>query len=189
MRYVPSSAWVSVHNIPKFDPNSTTRNLAVLTRTFLSYFLAGAILSLHYESLYKRCGSVAVPVVYGHHSRGKSNFMKIALGVCGNLEKGLTTYLSPSSSRTRIAGSLPFAYDDPSASEAKFKQMIIECFGGASVENARHQMVAHCVPLISANVFIIDKLTMDEPQYVVDVKLLLTLHILSYVRATLRLEC
>lgn len=40
--------------------------------TFHSHFLhfsAGAILSLHYESVYKRCGSVAVPVVYGRHSR------------------------------------------------------------------------------------------------------------------------
>ncbi len=33
------------------------------------------------------------PVVYGRHSRGMSNFINIALAVCGNLEKGLTTYI------------------------------------------------------------------------------------------------
>ena len=119
---------------------------------------------MHYESVHKRCGTVAVPVVYGRHSRGKSNFIKIALAVCGNLEKGLVTFLSASSSRTKMGGSLPFAYDDPSSSEMKFKQMLIEAFGGASVENARHQVVAHCVPLITANECIIDKLNADEPR-------------------------
>ena len=128
------------------------------------YTSAGAILSLHYESGFKRCGSVAVPVVYGRHSQGKSNFVKIALAVCGNLEKGLATYLSTSSTRAKMRGSLPFAYDDPSTNEVKFKQMIIEAFGGASVENARQQMRARCVPLITANEFIIDKLTADEPR-------------------------
>ena len=55
----------------------------------------------------------------------------------GNLEKGVATYLSASSTRTKMGASLPFAYDDPSNSEAKFKRMIIEAFGGASVEHAR----------------------------------------------------
>ena len=119
---------------------------------------------MHYESVYKRCGSVAIPVVYGRHSRGKSNFVKIALAVCGNLEKGLATYLSASSTRTKLEGSLPFAIDDPSNSEGKFKQMIIEAFGGASVENARRQLIARCVPLITANEFIVDKLSADEPR-------------------------
>ena len=68
--------------------------------------------------------------------------MKIALAVCGNLEKGVATYLSVSSTRTKMGASLLFAYDDPSNSEAKFKQMIIETFGGASVEHARQQMTA-----------------------------------------------
>jgi len=44
------------------------------------------------------------------------------------------------------------------------KQMIIEALGGASVENARQQMTARCVPLITANEFIIDKLTADVPR-------------------------
>ena len=107
---------------------------------------------------------MAVPVVYGRHSRGKSNFVKIALAVCGNLEKGLATYLSASSTWTKLGGSVPFAYNDPSNSEVKFKQMIIEAFGGASVEHARKQLTARCVPLITANDFVVDKLSADEPR-------------------------
>ena len=103
-------------------------------------------------------------MVYGRHSRGKSNFVKIALAVCGNLETGLATYLSASSTWTKLGGSLPFAIDNPSNSEGKFKQMIIEAFGGASVENTRRQLIAQCVPLITANEFIVDKLSADEPR-------------------------
>ena len=98
-------------------------------------------------------------MVYGRHSRGESNFVKIALAVCGNQETGLTTYLSASSTQTKLGGSVPFAYDVPSNSEVKFKQMIIEAFGGASVEHARKQLTARCVPLITANDFIVDKLS------------------------------
>ena len=76
----------------------------------------------------------------------------------------MTTYLSSSSTRTKMGGSLPFAYDDPSNSEMKFKQMIIEAFGGAGVEDARKQITARCVPLITANEFIMDKLSADEPR-------------------------
>ena len=92
-------------------------------------------------------------------------FLKIALAVCGNLEKGLTTFLTESSSRFKMGGSLPFAYDDPSNSEVKFKQMLIEAFGCGSIENVRSQLCARCVPLISANEFILDRLTADEPRY------------------------
>ena len=156
---------MSVFVSPRFICSLCTES-SVVTQSHFLHFSAGAILSLHYESVYKRCGSVAVPVVYGRHSRGKSNFVKIALAVCGNLEKGLATYLSASSTRTKLGGSLPFAYDDPSNSEVKFKQMIIEAFGGASVENARKQLSARCVPIITANEFIVDKLAADEPRYV-----------------------
>ena len=93
---------------------------------------------------------------------GKANFVKIALAVCGKLEKGLATYLSASSTRTKLGGSVPFAYDVPSNSEVKFKQMIIEAFGGASVEHARKQLTAQCIPLITANDIIVDKLSADE---------------------------
>lgn len=66
-----------------------------------------------------------------------------------------------------MGGSLPFAYDDPSNSEVKFKQMLIEAFGGGSMENSRSQISARCVPLISANEFILDRLTADEPRYTI----------------------
>ena len=122
---------------------------------------------MFYESIHRRCGSVAVPVVYGRHSRGKTIFLKVSLAVCGNLEKGLISFLTESSSRFKMGGSLPFAYDDPSNSEVKFKQMLIEAFGGGSMENSRSQISARCVPLISANEFILDRLTADEPRYTI----------------------
>ena len=109
------------------------------------FWICGAILSMFYESIHRRCGSVAVPVVYGRHSRGKTIFLKIALAVCGNLEKGLLSFLTESSSHFKMGESLPFAYDDPNNSEIKFKQMLIEAFGGGSIENSRLQMSARCV--------------------------------------------
>ena len=106
---------------------------------------------------------MAVPVVYMVTT--VAIFFKIALAVCGNLEKGLTSFLTESSSRFKMGGSLPFAYDDPSNSEVKFKQMLIEALGCGSIENARSQLCARCVPLISAYEFILDRLTADEPRY------------------------
>jgi len=42
--------------------------------------------------------------------------------------------------------------------------MILEAFGGASVENARRQLTARCVPLITANEVTVDELSADEPR-------------------------
>ena len=130
----------------------------------ISYYPAGAIESMFYEPVLKRCQSVAIPIVYGRTSKGKSNLLKICLSVCNNLERGFTTHLTESSSRQKLSGSLPFVYDDPSSSEMKFKQMLVECFGGALMENARESVSARCVPLISANFDIIEKLTADVPR-------------------------
>ena len=46
-----------------------------------------------------------------------------------------------------------------------FKQMLIEPFGGDSIENSC--MITICAPLISANHFILDRLTADEPRYII----------------------
>ena len=35
------------------------------------------------------------------------------------------------------------------------------------MENSRSQISARCVPLISANEFILDRLTADEPRYTI----------------------
>ena len=129
--------------------------------------LAAAILSMFYGDVHKRCGSVAISVVYGPISKGKSNLLRIALAVCNNYEKGFISHLTESSTRQKIGGSLPFVYDDPSTNYAsKLKQMIVEAFGGGVLENRKEQVSAQCVPLISANLDVVDKLTVDVPRYV-----------------------
>ena len=131
----------------------------------LPYFTAAAILSLFYHEVHRRCGSVAIAIVYGSVSKGKSNLLKISLAVCNNMEKGFISHLTESSSRQKIGGSLPFVYDDPSVNSAtKLKQMIIEAYGGGVMENRKEQLAAQCAPLISANLDVVDKLTADVPR-------------------------
>ena len=76
-------------------------------------YAAEVIISLFYDSIQKRCGSVAVCIAYGHVSGGKSLSVKMALAVCANLEKGYVTYISESSGRKKLGSGLPFAIDDP----------------------------------------------------------------------------
>ena len=42
--------------------------------------------------------------------------------------------------------------------------MIIEAYGGGVMENRKEQLAAQCVPLISANLDVVDKLTADVPR-------------------------
>ena len=126
--------------------------------------IGGATLSLFYESIQKRCGSVAIPIVFGNISTGKSNMLRMAVAMCNNLERGFTSHSTESSGRHKLGGSLPFVYDDPSNCETKFKQLLVEAFGGATMENQRENISAHCVPIISANTDVIDKLTAAVPR-------------------------
>ena len=107
---------------------------------------------------------MAIPVVFGKVSAGKSNMLRMALAMCNNLDRGFITHLTESSGRHKLAGSLPFVYDDPSNCETKFKQLLVEAYGGASMENQRENISAHCVPIISANMDVIDKLTAAVPR-------------------------
>ena len=131
-------------------------------RPFL--LVAEAIISLFYEGIQKRCGSVAVCIAYGHVSGGKSNAVKMALALCANLERGYLTYISESSGRKKLGCGLPFAIDDPTKSHEKFKEMLIQAFGGATMENEKGVVVPKCVPLVTANQFIVDALTSDDPR-------------------------
>ena len=81
-----------------------------------------------------------------------------------NLEKGYVTYISESSGRKKLGSGLPFAIDDPSKNQDKFKEMLILAFGGATLENEKGIISTKCVPLITANQFIIDALTSDDPR-------------------------
>ena len=107
---------------------------------------------------------MAVCIAYGHVSGGKSNSVKMAVAVCANLEKGYVTYISESSGRKKLGSGLPFAIDDPSKSQDKFKEMLIQTYGGATMENEKGVITPKCVPLITANEFIIDALTSDDPR-------------------------
>ena len=42
--------------------------------------------------------------------------------------------------------------------------MIIEAYGGGVMENHKEKLAAQCVPLISANLDVVDKLTADVPR-------------------------
>ena len=125
------------------------------------------MVSLFYESIQKRCGNVAICIAYGPASGGKSNAVKVALSVCGNLDSGYVTYLSESSARKKLGSALPFVYDDPNSTEDKFKRMLITAVGGAAQENQRGRITPRCVPLVTANQFIVDNLTEDDPRWVV----------------------
>lgn len=122
------------------------------------------MLSLFYEGIQKRCGSVAISIAYGPASGGKTNAVKVAVAACGNTENGVVAYLSESLARKRLGSSLPFSYDDPSSTEDKFKRMLITAFGGAGQENHQGRISPRCVPLVTANQFIIDALTEDDPR-------------------------
>ena len=127
-------------------------------------FTAGAIISLFYESLQMRCGSVAITIVYGPVRGGKTNLVKLSLAMCANTD-GVVAYLSESSARKKLGSSLPFAFDDPNQSEEKYKSMLIQGFGGASLENDAEKITPRCVPLITANDHIVDALTDNHARY------------------------
>lgn len=131
----------------------------------LSLLIGSAVLSLFYESMLKLCGSVAVHMAFGEVSRGKSNAVKIALAACCNFPKGYETFLTDSSARRHLSGALPFAYDDPS-NEAVLKQLLINAFGGAEMSNDRNQFRARCVPLVTANDYVVDNIAAAEQRYI-----------------------
>ena len=104
---------------------------------------------------------MAITIVYGPVSGGKTNLVKLSLAMCANTD-GVVTYISESSARKKIGLSLPFAFDDPNQSEDKFKSMLIQAFGGASLENDVEKITPRCIPIITANDHIINALTDDH---------------------------
>ena len=121
-----------------------------------------AIISMHYEGIQKRVGSVGVHVAVGAISRGKSNCAKVALAMTGNYPKGYAIYLTDS---RLVPGALAFVYDDPST-DAVLKPLLMNSFGGAEMSTQRHQFVARCSPIITANEFVIDGLAKADARYI-----------------------
>ena len=124
-----------------------------------------AIISMHYEGIQKRVGSVGVHVAVGAISRGKSNCAKVALAVTGNYPKGYAIYLMDSMARSYLSGALGFVYDDPST-DAVLKPLLMNSFGGAEMSTQRHQFVARCSPIITANEFVIDGPAKADARYI-----------------------
>ena len=125
------------------------------------YIIAGAsIISLFYESMQKRLGSVGIHIAYGGISRGKTTAAKIALAVCCNLQKGYTISLSESLARRYLRGAVPYVYDDPSDDNV-VKDLLMNAFGGAGMGTAREQLSARSSPIVTANEFLIDDLSHD----------------------------
>ena len=96
-------------------------------------------------------------MAYGGISHGKTNALKIALAASANFPAGYTTYLSESTSRHYLASAMPFGYDDPSNADVLWQLLINAIMGH------EHGMLrAHCVPLITANQFIVNTLIEAE---------------------------
>ena len=120
-----------------------------------------AIISMHYPTVMRRCGSVGIPLAFGPISRGKTIMAKLAVAMCGNYPKGYTCYLSPSMARSHLSGGLPFIFDDPD-NDFVIKSLLTNAFGGAEMGTQRSQFSARCTPLVTVNEYIIDQLMLQD---------------------------
>ena len=85
----------------------------------------------------------------------------MALAMCVNLEKDMShTFQKALEGRSLEV----FAIDDPSKNWDKFKEMLILALEGATLENEKGSISTKCVPLITANQFIIDALKSEDPR-------------------------
>ena len=126
--------------------------------TLLFLHVGAGIISLRYEAIQARCGSVGIAVASSSISRGKSICAKIAIATCGNYPKGCTGYLSESMARSHLSGALPFLYDDPST-DAVLKPLLMHSFGGQEMGTRRAQFSARCSPLVTCNEFVMEALS------------------------------
>ena len=122
-------------------------------------FIGAGVISLFYESMQRRFGSVGIHVAFGPISRGKSNATKIALAACCSYPKGYTSDLSDS--LARLQGAIPFVYDDHS-NEKLIKDLLMNAFGGAEMGTSRGQSAARCAPIVTANNFVVKDLSQDN---------------------------
>lgn len=130
----------------------------------LNYPAAGTI-SMHYESMLARCGSVGIAVATSSISRGKTNCAKLAVGMCGNYPKGCMGYLTDSMARGHLSGALPFLYDDPST-DSVLKPLLMNSFGGTEIGTRRAHFSARCCPVVTCNEFVIESLSKADDRLV-----------------------
>ncbi|SMN00754.1 hypothetical protein SPONL_1543 [uncultured Candidatus Thioglobus sp.] len=121
-----------------------------------------AMMSMQYEPMVSRYGSLPIAVASSSISRGKSNCGKVAIAACGNYPKGYTCYLTDSMARGHLSGGVPFLYDDPSM-DSVLKPLLMHSFGGGEMGTRKIQFSARCTPIVTCNEFVIEKLaTADE---------------------------
>ena len=114
-----------------------------------------------HSTILKRFGSLAMHVAVGGISRGKSLCAKLAIASAGNYPSGYCIHLTESKARSHLSGALPFLYDDPSKIDV-LKPLLMNSFGGAKMSSKREDLVARCVPLVTANEHVLDSLSKED---------------------------
>ena len=143
----------------------TTYMHLLYCNTCTQTYTGAGIVSMHYESIIARCGSVGIPVATSGISRGKTNCAKLTVAMCGNYPKGCAGFLTDSMARGFLGGALPFLYDDPS-SDTVLKPLLMNSFGGTEIGTRRAQFSARCSPLVTCNEFVIESLSRADDRLV-----------------------
>lgn len=119
------------------------------------------MLSMMHSTILKRFGSLAMHVAVGGISRGKSLCAKVAIACVGNYPSGYCIHLTESKARSHLSGALPFLYDDLSKVDV-LKPLLMNAFGGAKMSTRREDLVARCVPLVTANEHVLESLYKED---------------------------
>ena len=100
-------------------------------------------------------------VAVGGISRGKSLSAKLAVAAGGNHPTGYFIHLTGSKARLHLSGALPFLYDDPSKIHM-MKPLLMNLFGATKMSTKCEDLVARCVPLLTANDHVLDSLSIEN---------------------------
>jgi hypothetical protein len=120
-------------------------------------------MGIFYEELLLQFDSLPLPIAYGPPNRGKSKAAKLCVAACGNT-KGVYTEITLAVCRNLLSQPTPFVYDDPS-DPFLLKELLISAFGGSEA-GTRHLLDhSRTIPLITANNFIVEKVSQEEERY------------------------
>ena len=117
-------------------------------------------MGIFYEELINKFDSLPLPIAYGPPNSGKSKAAKLAVAACGN-SKGVYTEITSAVGRKLLAQPTPFVYDDPN-DPSLLKELLIAAFGGSEVGTSHLLNHSRTIPIITANNFIIENLSLDE---------------------------
>lgn len=120
-------------------------------------------MGIFYEELLSKFDSLPLPIAYGPPNRGKSKSAKLAVAACGNA-KGVYTEITSAVGRRLLSQPTPFVYDDPNDPNL-LKELLIAAFGGSEVGTSHALDHSRTIPIITANQFIIENLSVDEERY------------------------